>query len=145
MTQSLVLSMYRDLMLSITRGSYCGHVINAKPIYLLSIFSLIENDVVKDNRLYYNEELNDEYGRMFKEHTSDKQTPLFKPFVFMGSEPFYHLKWRSPQDRLPHDSNGKFVRENIEYAYLDNALWDLLQEKETRDYLKETIINFYLK
>lgn len=58
----------------------------------------------------------------------------------MSAEPFYHIKWKKQQDRLPHDSSSKFIRENVEYAYFDNALWDLLQDKETRDYFRESII-----
>ena len=41
--------------------------------------------------------------------------------------------------------SAKFIRDNIEYAYLDNALWDILQNPDTRDYLKEKIINAYLQ
>ena len=41
--------------------------------------------------------------------------------------------------------SAKFIRDNIEYAYLDNTLWDLLQDVETREYFKERIINAYLQ
>ena len=38
----------------------------------------------------------------------------------------------------------KFVRENIEYAYLDNALWDLLQEPQIQQQLRETLVTHFL-
>ena len=41
--------------------------------------------------------------------------------------------------------SAKLIRENVKYAYLDNALWDLLQEQEMRDYFRKIIIEHYLK
>lgn len=143
--KSFIVDMYYDQLLAITRGSYCGHVINAKPILLLSIVSLIEQHVIIANRVLYDDRLMEEYSFMFAKYSSDKKTPMYKPFVFMAAEPFYHLKWKSPQNRLPNDSSTKFVRDNIEYAYLDNALWDLLQDEKTRNFLKDSIINYYMK
>lgn len=143
--KSFVVDMYYDQFLAITRGSYRGHIINAKPILLLSIVSLAEQNVIVENRILYNDSLLEEYSFLFAKYSSDKKTPMYKPFVFMAAEPFYHLKWKSTQNRLPNDASKRFVRENIEYAYLDNALWDLLQDEETRNFLKDSIINHYMK
>ncbi len=33
--------------------------------------------------------------------------------------------------------------DNVEYAFLDNALWDILQDRETRELLKNEIIRFF--
>ena len=36
------------------------------------------------------------------------------------------------------------LKGNSEYGYLDNALWDLLQEEEVRQYYENQIIRFFL-
>ncbi len=40
-------------------------------------------------------------------------------------------------------SKAKAIRDNVEYAYLDNALWDLLQEKDIRELVKSEIMRFF--
>lgn len=42
-----------------------------------------------------------------------------------------------------HVSSNKFIRDNVEYAYLDNALWDLLQDKDIRELMKSEIVRFF--
>ena len=39
--------------------------------------------------------------------------------------------------------SAKYLRENVQYASFDNALWDLLQDEETRNYFREVIINHF--
>ena len=43
-----------------------------------------------------------------------------------------------------HTPSAKLIRENIEYAFLDNALYDLLQERQMREYFQTLIINNFL-
>ncbi len=39
---------------------------------------------------------------------------------------------------------GKYLRENLLYAKLDDELWELLQDAESREYLRESIVKRYL-
>ena len=39
---------------------------------------------------------------------------------------------------------AKLIRENVEYAYFDNALWDLVQDQEMRNHFRTIIENCYL-
>lgn len=41
--------------------------------------------------------------------------------------------------------SGKILREYLAYAKLDDDLWELLQEENNREYLKNCIIEQYLK
>ena len=65
------------------------------------------------------------------------------PYYFMNSESFWHLKWKENYIKTKAPS-AKFIRDNIEYAYLDNALWDLLQEPEVRQQLREALVSHFL-
>lgn len=134
---------YKNLLISVKRGSHCGVVINAKPIFLLTIFEIISNGRLKENRIFYNEDINNVYIA-FCNRFNVKPTPLFKPYLFLNSDGFYHHKWKTTETK-PHDSSAKFIRDNIEYAYLDNALWDLLQDEQIRQDYRNTIENFFFK
>ncbi len=66
--------------------------------------------------------------------------------------PFYHIKSDGFTNLVGYDSNleythtpsAKYLRENVKYATFDNALWDLLQDEQSRDILRKTIINHFL-
>ena len=47
--------------------------------------------------------------------------------------------------RQTQSPSGKFLTENVDYAYLDDTLWELLQDKDIREEYKEAIITHYLK
>lgn len=140
---NLIFEYYKTALLSIKRGNHNGLVINAKPLYFLSIFSLIDRkEEVYDNKLFFSETLNAEYLNTCKKYQPEiEPTPFFKPFYYSKSEPFYHLKYKqTPPDIGP---SSRYIREYIDYAYLDNALWDLLQEAEAREQYKEAILRFF--
>jgi putative restriction endonuclease len=65
----------------------------------------------------------------------------------LNAEEFYHIKWNAGvvPSRQAQSPSGKFLTENVDYAYLDDTLWELLQDKEIREEFKEAIITHYLK
>ena len=71
---------------------------------------------------------------------------FLKPFYHLASSPFYHLIWKrdfeSPS--MSSSPSAKYLRENLLYAKLDDELWELLQDAENRDYIKQNIISRYL-
>lgn len=40
--------------------------------------------------------------------------------------------------------SAKLLRDDACYGYLDNALWDLLQDEELRKYFEDQIISYFL-
>lgn len=143
MISNLSKSYYNIVIRRMKRGNARGVVVNAKPIFLLSILSLIAEEIIVDNRFRFNEKLSNSYNETYKKY-NQPITPLHKPFYHLSSDGFWHIKWKENaiEKNIP---SAKFIRENIEYAYLDNALWDLLQIEDVREEYKNTIINFYLK
>lgn len=140
----LLFNFYKTAFLSITRGNHCGIVINAKPLYYITILDQINvKEEVIDNRIPFSENLNNAYINTCKDYQPEVEpTPFFKPYYYSKSEPFYHLKYRQEPPKI--GPSAKFIRENIEYAYLDNALWDLLQETQVRQQLRETLVTHFL-
>jgi len=142
MINSIQIEMYRDILLSINRGTYQGRPINAKPLLLLAIFDAIECKKIANNKIFF-DPMESVYSEVSKEQGA-KKTPLFKPYYYLQFDQVLHLHWKTKPYDEKHPST-KFIRDNIDYAYLDNALWDLLQDKETRDYFRKTIEDYYLK
>ena len=71
---------------------------------------------------------------------------FYKPFFHMNSEPYYYIKWKNGVKELDasHTPSANFLRENAEYACLDDDLWNLLQDSEIRNELKEAIVQHFI-
>lgn len=76
-----------------------------------------------------------------------KVTPFNMPFFHLNAEEYYHIKWKTKNEKpcQAQSPSSKYLRENIDYAYLDPELWDLLQDPLVRDEFRKAIINHYLK
>lgn len=132
--------LYRELILKI-RCSKVGDKINpAKPIMLLALINLIRSGKVKNNKIYY-EELKLEYDDLRTKY--GHKAPIDYPFFYLHFDDFYHLKWKE-KELNPRVPSAKFIRDNILYAYLDNAFWDILQEDDTQIYFFDLIENNFL-
>lgn len=142
----LQVNIFSELFSKITRGNFRGVFSNAKPIYLLSIIDLIQ--VKQDNRFLLSDKiLNGLYLDNLNQFDKSCKTVLINPYFHLGSEPFYELIWKSDErpETNSHTPSAKYLRDNLAYAKLDDDLWELLQVQENRDYLKQVIINRYLK
>lgn len=141
-----ILEMYRNLFVSLKRGNYRGVVSNAKPIFLISLVDVapfIKNEISVENKSLKNTYYNDN-RKFFKDAAV---TPMTAPYFHLNSESFYHLVWKDgvmPPSNS-HTPSAKFLRENLLYAKLDDELWDLLQDRGNREYLKQSIVRRYLE
>ena len=139
---------YLNMLLSMNRGHIKGLPSNAKPLYLLAVFNCIEDGVIMGNRIVYNNTLLSCYETICTLYEHSKPiTPFYKPFFHTVNEPFYYILYK-PNIGTPSNSrtpSAKFLRENVEYAALDDELWDMLQDKEVRNEFREAIVNHYIK
>lgn len=141
------INIYVEMFHKLKRG-HChkGSLSKAKPIYLLSIIELVSYK--KENKFPFDDaQLADFYKTNQRIYSPDFKSPIINPFFHLGSEPFYELVWKSElcSHITSHTPSAKYLRENLLYAKLDDELWDLLQVNENRQYLKNVIINSYLK
>lgn len=141
-------SYYRNCILSIHRGLAFGVPSNAKPLFLLSIIKGIEDRVITENKFTYEERLETIYKELCSLYEPNrKPAPFYKPFYHSIRELYYDIKWKG--GKIPnhnwHTPSPKFIKENIEYAYLDDGLWDIFQDKSVRSEFCELIVSYYLK
>lgn len=85
------------------------------------------------------------YYSNFKKYVDNNPTPLWKPFYYTSSEPFYSLVWTHlPTEKQLKFPSEKLLKEKLCYSKLDDELWELLQNKENCEYLKDCIIKNFL-
>lgn len=119
-----------------------------KPILILSIIQLIENGVIQSDKIYITPNLVAAFKSNWSLLVTTKHLPIF-------ALPFYHLKgdkfWKlHPKSGYEKTLALKGVMRNfnnlntaIEYAEIDNDLFELLKIKENRDILRFTIVKEY--
>lgn len=134
-------------MTTINRGNYKGKFSNAKPLFLLAVLDSIPNIVIANRINLANKYFAELYKLQFLIYGQQIITPIEKPLYHLGAEPFYELIWKNPDvaRMIKSSPSAKFLRENLEYAKLDDDLWELLQVPQYRAYLKQAIIDRYLK
>ena len=143
MRQSLSYKLYENMLLQLKRNSKNGIASIAKPMLLMAILEAVEEGNVQDNKMLP-EDLLPIYTSKCKNY-GDGTIPFFYyPYCYLESDGFYHLKWKNCPTKIVSPS-ARFIRDHVEYAYLDNALWDLLQEPDVRQEYRELIINYYFK
>ena len=142
---------YSHELLRLNCAHIHGRMILAKPILLLSIISAIEEKVVTKNKFVWNKEdvafcrLEEIYKDFYLGYLPNEyQTPLYKPFFHLKHDGFWYLDVKD-KGNIPKVSSISFLRNELNYAYLDPSLWDLLQYSEVREEYKQLIIDFFLK
>lgn len=120
-----------------------GIVVNAKPLFILALIEAIRKGLPNPNIFEYAESLEKIYSEKWKSfYPNISPTPMCKPFYHLVNDGFWNIKWKDGFVEPP--ATDKKMRDNVEYGYLDNALWDVLQEEDTRQYYESQIISYFL-
>ena len=144
----LKLQFYRIAFMQIKRGNNRGVNSNAKPIFCLSLIEAIETGVLETNEIsFIDERIHKIYLSQFNYYCPNSTiTPIAMPFFHCNREPFFSIEWNNitKPPMQAHSPSARFLRENVKYARFENALWDLLQDKECRQTLRNVIIQSFL-
>ncbi len=141
MKNEYLYDLYRIAFLSVKQKSTNGVPNAAKPALVIAVIDAIAAGEVKNNQIRF-QDIEARYISTLEKWQPEK-TPLKYPFYHMESDGFWHLKWIGEQSTKRISPSAKFLRENIEYAYFDNALWDLLQDEEARNGYIEAITKYF--
>ena len=78
-------------------------------------------------------------------YDNDNNSVAIMPFFHLNKESFYHIKWKEGKEITSYSRtpSAKYLRENVEYAKLDDELWHILQDSSNREIIKQAIINKY--
>lgn len=142
------LKLYNDMLLGIKRGNGINGKSNAKPLFLLSIIECISLMKLKQNIIKWDDQsLIESYNAFNRHYNQVNKSAMTVPYYHLCTSPFYHLIWKDESNRPPikgKTPSEKYLRDNLQHASLDDELWDLLQEAESREYLRRNIITRYL-
>lgn len=138
---------YTKRIMNIRQAKIRGEVIVAKPVLLLTIIDGIDAGVILANEVMLTEWLESRYVMLMQKHMLNSQfekpTDISNPFWHLQSDGFWHLQFMEKPQKGTTPSKH-WLKENISFAYLDDDLWLLLQEKEWRPKLRDYIVEHKL-
>ena len=110
-------------------------------------------ELTLNNKILANDKLKDEFDALWQRHVLEDSTykpAVWTPYWHLKNEPFWHFKPLTVGFNVDSlvapgqtASIGK-IQENIEYAYLDETLYNLLQSENNRYLLSRLLIETYL-
>lgn len=116
-----------------------------KPILLLSVIEQIRREILTENKIYLSSELIQTFLKYWSYLGSFNHNPdISKPFFHMRSGEFWHL-WANPGYVKLLSSKEKLktlaeVKQAVKYAYLDEELFEFLQDPITRSSLVTVLV-----
>lgn len=139
---------YTKRIINIRQAKIHGEVIVAKPVLLLAIIDGIDNGIFASNRFVINDWLEGHFMMLMSKYAKPSQfddlTGIEKPFWHLESDGFWHLQY--PEDSLSKSRTPSkaWIKDNVSFAYFDEDLWFLLQNKVWRMRLRDYIIEHKL-
>jgi putative restriction endonuclease len=111
-----------------------------KPILLLSVIELIVQGRITDNKIYISDELINTFDKYWKRLNPDSfKGGLALPFFYLKNDGFWKLKYSDIYDGGRPQTIPK-IREDVDYAILDEDLFQFLQDFDSRQQLVDTLI-----
>lgn len=116
-----------------------------KPILLLSVIELFQRNLIQQNRIELSQQLNQTFLKNWSYLGSARHYPdISRPFFHMKSGKFWHL-YANPGFEKVLTAKIKLktlaeVKRAVSYAYLDEDLFDFLQEPSIRDSLLAVLV-----
>ncbi len=113
-----------------------------KPILILSILDLITQGKIGNNQILVSDDLIDTFKKYWSilSANSSYQGGLHYPFFHLQSDGFWHLKFKESFNGLQAKTTNK-LKAAVEYAYLDEELFTLLQEPFERQVLIDSLVS----
>lgn len=147
-TNASYVEIFRNLSTGVQNGKKLPH----KAVLLLSVLTLVENVTITENKIHLDKIIANTFASTWGEYLHNTKTPsVWIPFWYMKSEPFWHFKALADENILQnllcfagHPSVGQ-MRNVIKYAYVDEQLFSLMQDREESLKLKNALIETYLR
>ncbi len=139
---------YTKRIMSIRQAKIHGETIVAKPVLMVAIIDGIEANVFKNNKFDINDWLEGRYHMLMSLYAKDSQfdgtTGIEKPFWHLETDGFWHLNYQGERLTKGHTPTKAWLKDNVDFAYFDESLWILLQNKVWRTKLRNYIIEHKL-
>lgn len=139
---------YTKRIMNIRQAKIHGETIVAKPVLLVAIIDAIDSNVFTNNQFVINDWLEGRYKMLMSQYAKNSQfddtTEIDKPFWHLESDGFWHLNYQGERLGKSRTPSKAWLKENVEFAYFDESLWIMLQNREWRMRLRDYIIEHKL-
>lgn len=120
-----------------------------KPLLLLSVIELVEQGILRQNRIALSPELIAAFLKYWTQlGTRSHRSDIALPFFHMQGEGFWHLKaqpvFESVLSSRVRLKTIAALKDAVQYAYLDDELFNLLQDSTSRIILANVLITSWL-
>jgi putative restriction endonuclease len=116
-----------------------------KPILLLSVIEMIITGQITRNQIPFNAELIATFLKFWSHLEPVRKPDIGLPFYHLTSDHFWHYRMKPGFEGLVKAKvkirTPSTIRETVEYVYLDDELWAILQNPEDRSILTHTLIS----
>ena len=139
------LQFYAEKFNALNMNRQHGGVSPHKICMLLAEMDLVANKTIANNRLFFDDKLRQGFSLHFNRYRreTDRDSPHL-PFFHLRSEGFWHHQPKpgrvATYQNLTTVSGPGELNNNVAYAYLDEALFQLLQNHMAREYLKASLL-----
>lgn len=113
-----------------------------KPVLLLSVIDLITQGIIQSNQIYVSDELIEIFNRYWNVLAPNYDGGLHYPFFHLQSEGFWQVVPKAGIIWLQPKTTNK-LKQSVEYATLDNELFELLQDPNSRQVLIDTLVSVW--
>lgn len=138
---------FANLSVSMTGGRKAPN----KAVLLLAVMKLIEDGQIVKNEILPSNKIIVAFSEQWNRYFGSLKVPsLWKPYYHLKSDMFWHFKPSGDENRLMELFNyggtvsiGK-LRPLIKYAFLDSELFDYMRDENSRNRLRNVLINTYI-
>ncbi|WP_411361036.1 HNH endonuclease [Pseudidiomarina sp. YC-516-91] len=131
---------FKDVRPNQSHGSKSPH----KASLLFAVMDLIQDGIIVQNQIFFDDGLKDRFAWYFNRFKKKRdQLDATKPFFYLRTSDFWHHQIRpnaAEQYRKIKTPSEKSILETIEFAYLDQALFDLIQNPKHADQLRAALV-----
>lgn len=118
-----------------------------KPVLLLAVIELIQREQIQQNRIYLSSELIANFLKLWSKLEIERRADIGLPFFHLRSDGFWHFKanpgyeWIESKQSKIKVRNIKALKQSVQYTYLDDELFKLLQNPTSRSELTFVLLN----
>lgn len=134
---------YIDKIKKIRVSNISGQKAPHKPIFILTLFELIQKEHVRNNQFRFDMNMNNVFIEVWNRHNNRTvfHKNIASPFVSLTLDGFWTITQMNPNQKLVNTTT--WIKRNVEYGSLDTDLYNILQDRNNRNAIKHAIIEHF--
>lgn len=136
---------YIEKIINLNRNKNKSRIALHKPLFLLSLIDIIENQNLTQNQIPIDDKLFHSFkknGIILTEDYKTSKYPIRYPLLYLQNDGFWSVLMKDGT-WLKKELSKTAMREKIAYGKLDDNLFELLTKQEYRDLFRMVILDTY--